>query len=100
MRHLHLSLLAFVMSGLISSAAFADAPDAPPVQQPSSEADIKAALTGGVPLGRWNEGLLFEGISPQPWMKSAAYRVISANSISTPSARFRFKRDASNAAVP
>ena len=29
-------------------------------------------LAGGVPLGRWNEGLLFEGISPQPWLKSAA----------------------------
>jgi len=44
----------------------------PPVQEPSSEADIKAALTGGVPMGRWKEGLMFEGISPQPWLKSAA----------------------------
>jgi len=44
----------------------------PPVQEASSEADIKAALTGGVPMGRWKEGLLFEGISPQPWLKSAA----------------------------
>ncbi|MBW1905081.1 MAG: hypothetical protein JRJ24_07200, partial [Deltaproteobacteria bacterium] len=34
----------------------------------SSEADIKAALTGGVPGGRWKEGLLFEGIRPQPWL--------------------------------
>ena len=31
-----------------------------------------AALSGGVPSGRWREGLLFEGISPQPWLKSAA----------------------------
>ena len=38
----------------------------------SSEADIKAALMGGVPAGRWKEGLLFEGIRPQPWLKSAA----------------------------
>jgi ribonuclease Z len=44
----------------------------PPLQEASSEADIKAALTGGVPMGRWKEGLMFEGISPQPWLKSAA----------------------------
>jgi len=42
------------------------------VQEPSSKKDIKEALTGGVPLGRWNEGLLFDGISPQPWLTSAA----------------------------
>ena len=41
-------------------------------EQPSSEADIKAALFGGVPMGRWKEGLLFQGIAPQPWLKSAA----------------------------
>ncbi|TNF89779.1 MAG: MBL fold metallo-hydrolase, partial [Gammaproteobacteria bacterium] len=23
-------------------------------------------------MGRWKEGLLFEGISPQPWLTSAA----------------------------
>jgi len=44
----------------------------PDVQEVSSEKDIKAAFTGGVPGGRWKEGLLFEGISPQPWLKSAA----------------------------
>jgi len=44
----------------------------PPVQEPSSPEDVQAALSGGVPMGRWNEGLLFEGISPQPWLKSAA----------------------------
>jgi len=44
----------------------------PPIQKPSSEADIKAALTGGVPMGRWKEGLLFEGVAPMPWLKSAA----------------------------
>jgi ribonuclease Z len=44
----------------------------PPVQEVSSEADIKNALSGGVPMGRWKEGLMFEGISPQPWLKSAA----------------------------
>jgi ribonuclease BN (tRNA processing enzyme) len=60
------------MSGFIGSAAFADAPDAPPVQEPSSPEEIKAGLSGGVPMGRWKEGLLFEGISPQPHLKSAA----------------------------
>ena len=44
----------------------------PPIQDPSSETDIKAALSGGVPGGRWNEGLLFEGVKPMPWLKSAA----------------------------
>jgi ribonuclease Z len=43
-----------------------------PVQDPSSEADVKAALSGGVPMGRWKEGLLFEGVRPMPWLKSAA----------------------------
>jgi ribonuclease Z len=41
-------------------------------ETPSSEQDIKAALFGGVPMGRWKEGLLYEGIAPQPWLKSAA----------------------------
>jgi len=41
-------------------------------EQSSSEADIKAALFGGVPMGRWKEGLLFQGIAPMPWLKSAA----------------------------
>ena len=48
---------------------------AAPVELPegsSSEADIKAALMGGVPAGRWKEGLLYEGIRPQPWLKSAS----------------------------
>ena len=54
---------------LTASVAFGQAP---PVQEPSSAEDIKNALTGGVPGGRWKEGLMFEGISPQPWLKSAA----------------------------
>jgi ribonuclease Z len=64
----------FLSAALLLGSGFsgADAPDAPPVQSPSSEEDIKAALFGGVPMGRWKEGLLFEGIHPQPWLKSAA----------------------------
>ncbi len=38
----------------------------------ASEEIMKEVATGGVPMGRWKEGLLFEGISPQPWLKSAA----------------------------
>jgi hypothetical protein len=34
--------------------------------------DIQAALSGGVPLGRWQEGLLFEGINPTPGLSSAS----------------------------
>ena len=41
-------------------------------ETPSSEKDIRAALFGGVPMGRWKEGLLYEGVAPQPWLKSAA----------------------------
>ena len=28
--------------------------------------------TGGSPLGRWKEGLTFDGVAPMPWLKSAA----------------------------
>jgi hypothetical protein len=38
----------------------------------ASEEIMKEVASGGVPLGRWKEGLLFEGISPQPWLTSAA----------------------------
>ena len=65
-------LTALALSVLLSSMTVAEADDAPPVQAPSGDAEIEKALSGGVPLGRWNEGLLFEGIEPQPWLKSAA----------------------------
>ena len=45
---------------------------APDLKEPSSPEDIQKALSGGVPSGRWKEGLLFEGIEPMPWLKSAA----------------------------
>ena len=56
---------------LMLSAGLAQA-GPPPVQEPSSVEDIKAALFGGVPGDKWKEGLLFEGIRPSPWMKSAS----------------------------
>lgn len=68
MRFTVIAVTALVIT-LLSLTATAEAPQ---IQKPSSEADIKAALMGGVPAGRWKEGLLFEGISPQPWLKSAA----------------------------
>ena len=33
---------------------------------------LKQLATGGRPLGRWTEGLTFDGIEPMPWLKSAA----------------------------
>jgi ribonuclease Z len=33
---------------------------------------FKQLATGGKPMGRWTEGLTFEGIEPMPWLKSAA----------------------------
>ena len=56
----------------IAGGAPAEAPQPAPIQDASSEAEIRAALFGGVPAGRWKEGLLFEGIRPSPWMKSAS----------------------------
>ena len=41
-------------------------------REPSSPADIQAALSGGVPMGRWQEGLMFGGINPTPGLASAA----------------------------
>jgi hypothetical protein len=69
MSNLQKIFMTIIIISLVGSAVIAQAP---PKQEPSSEEDIRAALAGGVPLGRWKEGLLFEGISPQPWLKSAA----------------------------
>ena len=33
---------------------------------------LKKLATGGQPLGRWKEGLTFDGVEPMPWLKSAA----------------------------
>ena len=40
--------------------------------KPSSQEDIQKVLAGGIPLGRWKEGLLFESINPTPGLNSAA----------------------------
>ena len=59
-----------ILACLFVAGAVAAAP--PPVQDVSSKKDIQAALSGGVPGDRWKEGLLFEGVKPMPWLKSAA----------------------------
>lgn len=41
-------------------------------REPSSREDIQEVLTDGIPMGRWREGLLFQGINPTPGLKSAA----------------------------
>ena len=33
---------------------------------------LKEIATAGQPMGRWKEGLMFDGVAPMPWMKSAA----------------------------
>ena len=56
-------------SGVPAHTADPAGEPAAPMELPegsSTEADIRAALMGGVPAGRWKEGLLFEGIRPQP----------------------------------
>ena len=42
------------------------------IKEPSSKEDVEAALFGGVPNGKWKEGLLFDCVAPMPWLKSAA----------------------------
>jgi ribonuclease Z len=33
---------------------------------------LQLMATAGQPMGRWKEGLMFDGVSPQPWLKSTA----------------------------
>ncbi|MFW2405700.1 MAG: guanitoxin biosynthesis MBL fold metallo-hydrolase GntH [Gammaproteobacteria bacterium] len=74
MNNLHRRLAAGAVATVLCLASMLSGAQtgAPAVQPPSSQADIEAALTGGVPMGRWKEGLLFEGVRPMPWLKSAA----------------------------
>ena len=67
MKKITLFTAAFLVSLFTTGSQAADG-----VLPPSSEADIKAALTGGVPGDRWKEGLLFEGVRPMPRLASAA----------------------------
>jgi ribonuclease Z len=66
---------------IISAGAVADqGPIIPPEKLAELEAAgyetnpevFKELSTGGKPMGRWTEGLTFDGIEPMPWLKSAA----------------------------
>ena len=50
-------------------------PSAPPkASQGEFQTDpaiTKMMATAGQPLGRWKEGLMFDGVAPMPWLKSA-----------------------------
>lgn len=70
-----------LISALISLAVFAqESPKVDPevlkkLEAAGYEADpavFKKVATSGVPMGRWKEGLMFDGIEPMPWLKSAA----------------------------
>lgn len=61
--------ICFITTMTLSGAAMGQAV---PVAEPSPEADQMRALSGGVPGDRWKEGLLYEGVRPMPWLKSAA----------------------------
>jgi ribonuclease BN (tRNA processing enzyme) len=71
-------LAAFLGLGAIVTASRAQVPEETPDFTGNSLADfadeetMKEVASGGVPIGRWKEGLLFEGIAPQPWLTSAA----------------------------
>jgi hypothetical protein len=66
--------------GLVMAAteAVAQAPDAEQLKKlaaagfESDPATLKAVATGGTPMGRWKEGLTFDGVAPMPWLKSSA----------------------------
>lgn len=77
----YLTKFIILVSALISSAVFAQEP---PKIDPEVLKKLEAAgyetdptvfkeiATAGVPMGRWKEGLMFDGIEPMPWLKSAA----------------------------
>ena len=61
-----LMTLTAVCITLMAGSALAEPPRTVPVQDVSSEEEIRAALFGGVPMDRWKEGLLLRefGLSP------------------------------------
>ena len=76
-------LAKLVMIGVILSSVSAASQDQAEID-PQKMAELEAAgfetnsevfkqlATGGQPMGRWKEGLTFDGIEPMPWLKSAA----------------------------
>ncbi|WFU36134.1 guanitoxin biosynthesis MBL fold metallo-hydrolase GntH [Bradyrhizobium brasilense] len=76
MKNATLNRLAAAFFG-ISLCATAVAPEAMAQNRQASpiyETDpqvLKELATGGQPMGRWKEGLTFDGVAPMPWLKSA-----------------------------
>jgi ribonuclease Z len=74
------AIFIFLGSVLAFPAVFAQQPQMDPAQLKKledagyeSDPDVfKEIATGGQPMGRWKEGLTFEGVEPMPWMSSAA----------------------------
>ncbi len=58
--------------GVIKGIVIDEVPDYEGADFEQDPKNMEKVMMGGVPAGRWKEGLLFEGISPQPWLKSAA----------------------------
>ncbi|CAM4053263.1 guanitoxin biosynthesis MBL fold metallo-hydrolase GntH [Vibrio neonatus] len=70
MNNLTKTLLATLLP-VISGSALANSVPVP-VQTPSSPEVIQSVLSGGISGDRWTEGLMYEGVAPMPWLKSAA----------------------------
>jgi ribonuclease Z len=51
---------------------------------------FKNIATAGVPMGRWKEGLMFDGIEPMPWLKSAANWFPGTEEVQTEEIRVTF----------
>lgn len=73
---------AFVCALVFTSTSrlFAQGPATPTAEQLKKLAEqgyesdpkvLKEVGTGGTPMGRWKEGLTFDGVAPMPWLKSA-----------------------------
>lgn len=78
------AICAIILFALPTHAQWAS----PDPQEPSDPADVEKALTGGVPMGRWKEGLVFEGIEPMPWLTSAANWFPNAEQVQPNEMRF------------
>ena len=65
-------VLTVILIGAFSAVSAQEAPDLPPppdIEGFDFEKDperFKEVASGGVPMGRWKEGLLFDGIEPMP----------------------------------
>ena len=68
-------LIVPMRGGQIFSAAVDEATHGKPLDPAVFETDpavLGRIATGGQPLGRWTEGVNFDGVEPMPWLKNAA----------------------------